>query len=488
MSIATVSTEHRLRTRLHRFMSRPQRHRLLHGYPLAAAMPYADEDARTRAANGDAAFMLPRQKGSELLVGVLPHPFCNPKITGCGFCTFPHETFSTLKSSAVSRAVAQEVHQRLARQPDLENARVSGLYFGGGTANLTPPEPFRRLAQTLAGAFDLTVAEVSLEGVPSNFLRGKSLLIDVMQEELPARHFRISMGMQTFSETRLEQMGRLGFGRPPVFGAVVRAAHQRGMTASGDLLFNLPGQALVEMRDDVQQAVDIGLDQICLYHLVMFRGLGTAWSRDEALVSALPSNEEGADNWLLLREFLLNNGYRQTSLTNFERVELADDPRRYRYEPISYESSRCQVLGFGPAGISYSADSESQYALKTMNPESSAEYVQAVQAEGATWNRYFQYRQQDLELLHFTRRLAALRIDKAAFSDCFTSSAWARHQERFAVLVEAGLLSECQRAYSVTPRGMFFSDSIAALLADGRLPRDRGRRHAAYNDNSQGHM
>jgi oxygen-independent coproporphyrinogen-3 oxidase len=218
----------------------------------------------------------------------------------------------------------------------------------------------------------------------------------------------------------------------------------------------------------------------------MFRGLGTAWSRDDSLLSALPSNEEGADNWLLLRDFLLNNGYRQTSLTNFERVELADDPRRYRYEPISYESGHCQVLGFGPAGISYSADSGSQYALKTMNPESSAEYLQAVQSEGTIWNRYFQYHQHDLELLHFTRRLAALRIDKASFSDSFTASAWARHLDRFAVLAEAGLLSECKHAYSVTPRGMFFSDSIAALLAEGRLPRGRAR-HGSGTDNSQGH-
>ena len=488
MQIATTAAEHHLQARLHRFMSRPQRHRLLHGYPLAAAMPYADNEARSRAASGDSAFVLPHQKGNELLVGVLPHPMCNPKIRGCGFCTFPHEQFSALKSSAVARAVAQEVHQRASNQPDLKNARVLGLYFGGGTANLTPTEPFRRLAQTLAGAFDLTVAEVSLEGVPSNFLRGKSLLIDVMQEELPARHFRISMGIQTFSEPRLEQMGRLGFGRPSVFAAVVTAAHQRGMTASGDLLFNLPGQTLVEMRDDVRQAVDISLDQICLYHLVMFRGLGTTWSRDEALLSALPSNEAAADNWLLLREFLLNNGYRQTSLTNFERVELAEDPRRYRYEPISYESSRCQVLGFGPAGISYSAATGSQYALKTMNPESSAEYLQSVQSQETIWNRYFQYNQDDLELLHFTRRLAALRIDKASFSDSFGASAWTRHLERFAVLVEAGLLTECQHAYSVTPRGMFFSDSIAALLAEGRLSRGRGRRHGYFNDNSQGHM
>ena len=244
------------------------------------------------------------------------------------------------------------------------------------------------------------------------------------------------------------------------------------------------------MRDDVQRAVDIGLDQICLYHLVMFRGLGTVWSRDKALLSALPSNEEAADNWLILRDFLLENGYRQTSLTNFELSELADDPRRYCYEPISYESSHCQVLGFGPAGISYSPAPDSQYALKTMNPESSAEYLQSVQTQGTIWNRYFQYHQQDLEVLHFTRRLAVLRIDKASFSEVFGSPAWTRYLERFAILVEEGLLDECRHAYSLTPRGMFFSDSIAALLAEGRWQRGRGGRplRGSSNDNSYGHM
>ena len=241
MSITTATETPPLRTRLLKFMARPQRHRLLHGYPLAAAMPYADHEITSRAASGDSSFAFSRNQENELLVGVLPHPFCNPKISGCGFCTFPHEEFSALKSSAVSRAVVQEVHHRLSIQPELHSARVSGLYFGGGTANLTPPEPFRLLAQTLSDAFDLTIAEVSLEGVPGNFLRGKPLLTDVIQEELPARHFRISMGIQTFAESRLEQMGRLAFGRPSMFESVVKSAHQRGMTASGDLLFNLPG-------------------------------------------------------------------------------------------------------------------------------------------------------------------------------------------------------------------------------------------------------
>ena len=36
--------------------------------------------------------------------------------------------------------------------------------------------------------------------------------MDILNEELPARHFRLSMGIQTFDKDRLRQMGRLGFG------------------------------------------------------------------------------------------------------------------------------------------------------------------------------------------------------------------------------------------------------------------------------------
>jgi hypothetical protein len=84
MSLQTASTACQLRARLSEFMARPQRHRLLHGFPLAAAMPYVDEQVRHRAAGGDPEFLHPWNPKNELLVGILPHPFCNPKISGCG--------------------------------------------------------------------------------------------------------------------------------------------------------------------------------------------------------------------------------------------------------------------------------------------------------------------------------------------------------------------------------------------------------------------
>ena len=148
---------------LARYMARPQRHRLLHGYPLAAAMPYAD----ARVLKRDPVSALKHPPASPLLVGVLPHPFCNPKVMGCGFCTFPHERYSRLKCAALVEGVIREIADRVTAEPQLERRKIAGLYFGGGTANLTPPKPFRRLAHTLNQTFDVSSAEVTLEGVPA---------------------------------------------------------------------------------------------------------------------------------------------------------------------------------------------------------------------------------------------------------------------------------------------------------------------------------
>ena len=74
----------------------------------------------------------------------------------------------------------------MAAQLSLFGQPVAGLYFGGGTANLTPAEPFRKLCRTLAECFDLRGAEVTLEGVPAYFVKRWPLLLDVLREEVIA--------------------------------------------------------------------------------------------------------------------------------------------------------------------------------------------------------------------------------------------------------------------------------------------------------------
>lgn len=477
-----------VRDQLHRMMERPQRHRLLHGYPLAAAMPYLEKSNSELVKRISEMNSLAPAPNS-FLVGILPHPFCNPKVAGCGFCTFPHEAYSAAKGEAVVAAVVQEMENFANSTPRLSAIPPDAIYLGGGTANLTPPGAFSALCRTLRSTFDTTQAEVSLEGVPSRFLQGQRKLIDIMLDELPARHFRISMGIQTFAEHRLKFMGRVGFGNASTFRDVVAYAHERGLTTSGDILFNQPSQSLAEMLDDVERAIDIGLDQICLYHLVLFQGLGTEWSRRPEFISSVPGNIEAAENWGILRSYLIDHGYVQTSLTNFERRDVYDSSRRYRYESISFEDSHCQVVGFGPSGISFAQSSDGSLATKTMNPEHSVEYMQSVNAGGVVCNRYFQYQPVDLQILDLTRKMASLKVDYRAFELRFGKGSWEVYRSLFDLFCAENLMAQDDGVFRLTPQGMFYSDSMASLLAMQRWQQSpRAQIMASLNDNRAGHM
>ncbi len=479
-------------------MRKPQRHRLLHGYPLAAALPRRAPDHPVR----DVVFDFERSRS--LLIGVLPHPFCNPAVTGCGFCTFPHEAYRGPDAVAVVEHVLQEIEQRVSRQPGLLGRRVTGLYFGGGTANLTPAESFRRLCRRLADTFDLSQAEITLEGVPAYFLKRQPWLVDILLEEIPARHFRLSMGIQTFDEGQLQRMGRQAFGNPMTFQQVVELGHRLGCTVSADLLFNLPGQSLAEMRQDVARAESIGLDHLGLYHLVVFRGLGTAWSRDPSVLASVPANEQAVENWLSLRDLLRGQGFDQTTLTNFERVEFRGQDRRFLYEECSFRPDRFDVLGFGPSAISFASRKGFATALKVVNPDGSADYLTGVARGLPAWDRWFDYGPRDLRIFFLTRRLAALSIDRSAYRRLFGSDPVADFPTEFAALTARGLVEVRQEAILPTPRGMFYSDSIASLLAwrqirlfrSGGFAVDRSTRFQpeenpsdeAVHGNARGHM
>jgi coproporphyrinogen III oxidase-like Fe-S oxidoreductase len=460
---------------LTRRMRGPQRHRLLHGYPLAAAMP----DATDFDPQHDVAF---DRSGRALIVGVLPHPFCNPAVNGCGFCTFPHQPGNSAKTADVAKLVSNEITSRVFGQMSyLATVPATALYFGGGTANLTEPGAFRHLCVTLQLEFDLKNTEVTLEGVPAYFLR-KPRLLDIMQSTLGARQYRLSMGIQTFDEARLKEMGRSAFGTPDTFREVVELGHSLGFTTSADLLFNLPGQTLDQMKDDLRKALDLGLDHVGLYHLVLFRGLGTPWAEDEDMLDALPENERAAENWQVLRELLLARGFTQTSLTNFEQGRYRNRAERYQYEECGFKPDEFEAIGFGPGAISYAATKDFGCGLKVMNPTDADAYRDAVMTGQRVWRKAFVYRSLDQRVLWLTRRLAALFIDRHRYRALFDADVLSDFGDEITACVVAGLLTVSRDAITPTPRGMFFADSVAAVLASRAIRRNRDTGPAGVAD------
>jgi oxygen-independent coproporphyrinogen-3 oxidase len=439
----------------------PQRHRLLQGYPMAHHLrEAASEDGIERLASAVAA------PSKACIVGVLPHPFCNPAVKGCGFCTFPQESYRNTLAEQVTAEVAREVSE-WPRWPWMKGRSVDALYFGGGTANLTPPEPFRALCRAVRGALPLKKgAEVTLEGVPVYFTAKRPSLLEVLREELPDMQHRISMGIQTFDDAQLARMGRSAIGGPAAVEKAVNAAREWGFSTSGDLLFNLPGQSGAQMLADVDRAIDLGLEQICVYHLVLFEGLGTEWSKNPALLSAVPSNDVACANWLAVRERLLERGFVQTTLTNFERKEVRGTPRSFRYEPYGFAPEQYDILGFGPAALNVWTDMspDAGVGLKTANAEGASAYLSA-RAGGRTADRVLGLGRLDLRLLYLTRRVAMLSMDRTAYRALFKSDLLEDFGREITALLEAGLLSEEGERLTLTPEGMFYGDTIAGLLA-----------------------
>lgn len=450
LTTPTTTQDNRIDLELQKRMRGPQRHRLLQGYPVPSLMKSYPE--------GSSYVPLTPGQQRPLIVGVLPHASCNPSVRGCGYCTFPHEPFVRSQVSQTVQAVIAEIEHS-----PVQGRRVEALYFGGGTANLTPPDDFRALARALNRHFSFEQAEVTLEGAPAFFTSQKGALLDILESHFDQSALRLSMGVQSFDPRRITDMGRESIGNPAQVARAVKAAQSRNMTTSADLLINLPGQTLAEMKQDLQRASDLGFSQICLYHLVLFRGLGTPWAADRSKLGQLPDNELAYSNWLEVREMALGLGYRQKTLTNFEREG------HYRYEEFSYQAERFDGIGFGPEAISIFSDEETQMAVKWMNESDSSAYRQAIATQGKAHAQVFVYGATDMRLLHLTRGLARLRLSLQLYSNRFGSELTRDFGPEIEALEKRGLVELNAQELALTPRGMFFSDSVTGLLASRRV-------------------
>ena len=158
---------------------------------------------------------------------------------------------------------------------------------------------------------------------------------------------------------------------------------------------------------------------------------------------------------------------------------------------MSFQPDRFDMLGFGPSGISCTQHVSQTSALKTMNPESAVEYLQAVQQGGTVWNRYYEFSSSDLKLLHATRQLSALQIDRRRYQDALRSDVVTDYAQELDALQREQLLDVTDATVSLTVRGMFYADSVAAVLAHRQLGRGRDKlasQRVHANDNSGGHM
>lgn len=422
--------------------------------PLARARA----EAQARIAQGDRSEppSLSVDRTRALIVGVIPHTQCVPQEEACGFCTFPHDPAHPSQRAAMVEAVIEDLHH-LGRAPALSGREVQAIYLGGGTANLSSTDEISRVVRALDGLFNIRDAELTLEGVPAFFDHWLSSHLRNLARQ-PVATKRISLGIQTFDPGFLAAMGRQRFGDERLVKKLAARARELEVSTSGDLLYGLPGQTAAQMDLDLELALSCGLDQLCLYGLVLFEGLGTPWSKDPGRVAQMGSPAERLEHWLRLRERLLREGYRPTTVTNFEREDLVGSPRAFRYEEASFSPERTDVLGVGPLSLSHFLDLPARRGLKLLRRK---DLHAPPWSGGDLWYRYDDH---GLRRLHLTRTLAKGWLDPQVYQTTFGAPLADDFGPALAVLAEVGLLFEDGPLLRLSPTGAYYADAVVGLL------------------------
>ena len=270
------------------------------------------------------------------MFGIYIHvPFCAKICDYCDFHVMPanarlFEEYAGLLEREIH--VFDEVHKGA-----LSQART--LYLGGGTPSILPEPCLERVFAVLeaCGVRVRELDEVSMEFNP------ESCTEESMETALSHGVRRFSLGLQTFSQTLLDRIGR----RHTVersFEALRLLTSFSQAKVSADLMFDLPGQSVDSFLSDVDRLSDFPLGHLSFYGLNVGERtlLGGRVARGEEKVD----DDLYEPMYLGGVEILEKKGFLRYEVSNFAK------PGDESLHNMNYWN-RGEYIGFGPGAHSF---------------------------------------------------------------------------------------------------------------------------------------
>ncbi|MDA0836984.1 MAG: radical SAM family heme chaperone HemW [Planctomycetota bacterium] len=247
-------------------------------------------------------------------------PFCLSK---CSYCDF----FSVIGEEESIPAYTEAICKEIRLYADRELA-VDTIFFGGGTPSYIPAADLGRILDTLRDCFAIANdAEVTCETNPETVDPAK------LSEFLALGINRLSLGVQSFHNHELQQMGRAHDAGRAV--QCFKEAREAGFTnVSMDLISALPEMSLQSWQDNLERLVELQPDHLSAYTLEYHPG--TKFERERTLGLLKPAQEFlERDMYLDTIRFLEGHGYGHYEISNFAKpgFECRHNLKYWRHEP-----------------------------------------------------------------------------------------------------------------------------------------------------------
>lgn len=364
-------------------------------------------------------------------------PFCVQK---CRYCDFYSEVCN---SGARIEAFLAALDTELCR---IDSAFVpTTVFFGGGTPTALPAEKLAALLASLKRHIDLSqVDEWSVEANPGT-LTGRK-----MEALVAAGVNRISLGVQSFDDRRLEWLGRIHRVRD-VYDAVSLVRSFGGLDLNLDLMHSIPGVALSEWDAELDAVLSLSPQHISCYNLTFEPGTPLAQML-EAGELAEPDEE------LQLAQFELTD--RRLKMAGYEHYEISNYAKpghECRHNLLYWTAG--EYIGCGPAAHS------SCKGRRFANADTLDPYCRMMQERGSAcdFEETLPEEARARETLVFGLRLLA-GVNKRWFLEKTDFEIDELCGDEVAHLKAVGLLEEVGDNLRLTRDGLFVSNSVFAEL------------------------
>lgn len=387
----------------------------------------------------------PKDKIEEAIIYVHV-PFCSKN---CLFCTFNKKPLLNEEEYLLYSSALQREIEFYSDFPYIQNLRVTGLYFGGGTPTSLPLKIWEEIINVICKRFRLSENfSINTEGFIEDFLI-KDIFSFVKNQGIG----RISFGIQTFNH-KLRNFLKL----EPKFldlnsvHRIINLYSEKDINVFFDIMYGLPFQSLGMAKEDVKNSLLLepqGLDYIQLYPY--FSELNLLLEKRENL--SFMKNQDLINLISFAIDYFEKKGYIQKSIYTFakEGFDNMIDQAYYGNNEKILPIKNC--IGLGPSAIGmlgkflYRNKWFNQYIK---NRDSKTLFFVHLAEEKSIYDREFYL---------FPKKLKLIKKYVA-------ESILEENKKKIEILKKESLINEDKDTINLTKKGRIYIDNIIYFLLD----------------------
>ena len=364
-------------------------------------------------------------------------PYCKQQCTYCNF----HFRIVQNDKAEMLKSIKKEIEMR---QPYLNGATISSIYFGGGTPSILNKEELNSLVNTVYRHFTIdTDAEITLECNPDDL--NTKMLSDLKEIGIN----RLSIGIQSFDDADLKFMNRSHNAKESL-GCIYLAKKAGFENITIDLIYGLPNQSNEKWKQNLKQMLALDIQHFSAYALTIEPKTALKHLIDKKKVTPL-EEKITVEHFNTLVQIATENNFIHYEISNFGKEGFFSNHNTAYWKNQHY-------LGVGPSAHSFNGTS------RQWNIASNKQYIEKVN----TNNSYFEVEQLSNEQQYNEYIFTALRTMWGVELNYIAAQFGADAQKYFKKQVQnwknQEKIKQLNNNYTLTEKGKVYADAIASDL------------------------